>query len=462
MTEPATLGGGRYTVRGVLGEGAQGKTYDAVDANGRSVAIKRFDVRGAKGWKDVELAEREARVLSTIDHPLVPRYIEHFEDDGALFLVMEKVEGETLETIRKREGALSEDEVRRFLADADRALTYLHGRASPIVHRDIKPRNVIRRPNGSYVIVDFGAVAELIQRRGGGSTVVGTMGFMAPEQFQGRALPSTDIYAVGATALSLLAGADPDTLPHQGLKVDVRGALGDRVSPTMIASLEHMLEPDPDRRAQSLGNALDNVRKSTSIPAGDPVAGRADTMVARGKPDGIRSYPPGPSPFAPPSSQHPQPHPAAVYRPPGPGDEMVKSIRRLLWVLWGLGWVLVPVTLGELGMKRGIPPIMFGSLALIIILTWHKGAALRALLNAIGIQAGGASQQTAPPGYTSQAPPPHAHRSAPPPAHRARIDVGPQAQVRVHTTEIQGDELGQTERTSARTEVAAPQRARRL
>ncbi len=89
MESGRTLGNGRYVVRGILGEGAQGTTFDATDAGGRSVAIKRFDVRGAKGWKDVELAEREARALATIDHPLVPRYIEHFEDDGALYLVME-------------------------------------------------------------------------------------------------------------------------------------------------------------------------------------------------------------------------------------------------------------------------------------------------------------------------------------------------------------------------------------
>jgi serine/threonine protein kinase len=436
MSEPTTLGAGRYTVRGVLGEGAQGKTYDAVDANGRSVAIKRFDVRGAKGWKDVELAEREARVLSTIDHPLVPRYVEHFEDDGALFLVMEKVEGETLESIRKREGALSEDEVRRFLADADRALTYLHGRASPIVHRDIKPRNVIRRPNGSYVIVDFGAVAELIMKRGGGSTVVGTMGFMAPEQFQGRALPATDVYAVGATALAMLAGADPDTLPHQGLRVDVRSAVGNRVSPTMLTSLEQMLEPDPDRRAQSLGSALDNVRKSASW---GPVAGSQPPPSAH-----IPSNPP---------ARMPQPHPAAIYRPTPPDEATYKSIRKLLWTLWGLGWIIVPVTLGELGMKRAIPGVMFGSMALIILLTWHKGAILRALLERLGIQLGGLS---------NQAPPAQMHPSVPPQsAPRARIDVGP-GQVRVHTTEIQADELGQTERTSTRTEVAPHQRARRL
>jgi hypothetical protein len=259
------------------------------------------------------------------------------------------------------------------------------------------------------------------------------MGFMAPEQFQGRALPATDVYAVGATALALLAGADPDTLPHQGLRVDVRGALGQRVSPTMIASLEQMMEPDPDRRAQSLGQALDDVRKSTSQ-----------------RPPPIVSSLPPPMPPMPPV---PQPHPAAIYRPAPPGEDTIRSIRRLLWTLWGLGWVLVPVTFSEIGLKRGIPGVMFGSLALILVLTWHKGAAIRAILEMLGVKA---AQRVAP-----------QHPSVPPagvagPPVRARIDVGPAAQVRVHTTEMQADELGQTERTSTRTEVAAPQRARRL
>lgn len=91
MQPGARLGDGRYVIRGVLGEGAQGTTYDAVDEReGRPVAIKRFDVRGAKSWKDVELAEREARVLATIDHPLVPKYYEHFEESESLYLVMDE------------------------------------------------------------------------------------------------------------------------------------------------------------------------------------------------------------------------------------------------------------------------------------------------------------------------------------------------------------------------------------
>jgi serine/threonine protein kinase len=272
MDSNTRLGNGRYEVRGVLGEGAQGLTYDAVETkSGRAVAIKRFDVRGAKSWKDVELAEREARVLASIDHPLVPRYVEHFEDEGSLYLVMEKIDGETLETLRQK-GPMPEDEVRRFLACADRALTYLHGRASPVVHRDLKPRNVVRRSDGSYVLVDFGAVSELLARRAG-STVIGTIGYMAPEQLQGRAMPSTDVYAVGATALAALTGIEPDALPHRGLKVDVRTALEGRASLDMIASLEQMLEPDPDRRPSSLAAILDHsATRGSQRPAGAPAS----------------------------------------------------------------------------------------------------------------------------------------------------------------------------------------------
>ena len=354
------LGNGRYLVRGVLGDGAQGTTYDAEDTtNGRRVAIKRFDVRGAHTWKEVELAEREARVLATLDHPLVPRYLEHFEENGSLYLVMEKVEGETLEAIRRREGPLPEDEVRRFLACADRALTYLHGRASPVVHRDIKPRNVVRRPDGTYVLVDFGTVSELMLRRGGASTIAGTMGYMAPEQLQGRALPATDVYAVGATALAALTGAEPETLPHKGLGVDVRTALGDRVSPSMRAALEQMLEPDPDKRAASLGPLLDGVRGSGPSPSFRPAAAA-----------------PAGAPVAPSPVQAP-------IVDMGNEDAVVKSVRKLLFTLWGLSWILVPVIAKSFGRPHLIPTIMFGSLAAILVVTWHKGALIRAVLRSL-------------------------------------------------------------------------------
>jgi serine/threonine protein kinase len=248
---------GRFVALGPLGEGSQGKTLDGMDKReGRPVAIKRFDVRGAKGWKDVELAEREARVLSSLSHPKLPAYVDHFEQEGALYLVMEKIEGESLAAIRKRGAILGEEDVFRFLTDAAEVLRYLHSRAPAVIHRDLKPGNVIRRPDGSFAFVDFGAVRDKLKPEGG-STVVGTFGYMAPEQFQGRALPASDVYAIGATAITMLTGEDPENLPHKGLAIDVRAALRGRASERTINVLEQMLDPDPDRRASSLSKLLE-------------------------------------------------------------------------------------------------------------------------------------------------------------------------------------------------------------
>src|SRR5271166_4568680 len=239
-----TLRSGRYVIVGILGEGSQGRTFDGVDKQvGQAVAIKRFNVRGARAWKDVDLAERETRVLQSLAHPNLPRYVDHFEEDGALYLVTRKIDGQNLAALRRQGARFGEAEALRLLDDAARALTYLHGRSPPVVHRDIKPANVVRRPDGSYALVDFGAVRDSL-RPEGGSTVVGTFGYMAPEQFQGRALPASDVYGVGATVLSLLAGAEPEALPHRGLAIDVRAALGGRVSERLTRILERMLEPD--------------------------------------------------------------------------------------------------------------------------------------------------------------------------------------------------------------------------
>lgn len=249
---PESFRNGRYVATGVLGQGSQGETLDAVDKlRGCPVALKRFRIKGARSWKDVELAEREARVLSSIEHPNLPRYVEHFEEDGCLFLVTERIEGESLSALRAAQASFSEADVVRLLDDARRVLRYLHHRAPPVIHRDIKPGNVILRPDGSYAFVDFGAVRDSLKPEGG-STVVGTFGFMAPEQFQGRALPASDVYAVAATALTLLTGRDPEDLPHVGLGIDVRQALGPSANPQLVAVLSAMLEPDPDRRVSQV------------------------------------------------------------------------------------------------------------------------------------------------------------------------------------------------------------------
>ncbi len=259
---PSSFRNDRYAVIRLLGEGSQAATFEAVDKKeGKPVAVKRFRVRGAKSWKEVELAEREARVLASLSHPGLPKYIEHFEENGELFLVTEKIEGESLLSLQKRGVSFSEDDILRFLRETGEMLDYLHGRSPPVVHRDIKPSNVMRRPDGSFALIDFGAVRDKMKPEGG-STVVGTFGFMAPEQFQGRAMPASDVYAVGATALAMMTGRQPEDLPHKGLALDVATALGKTVHPTLILALTSMLEPDPDKRAAQIGPLLGDLRNA--------------------------------------------------------------------------------------------------------------------------------------------------------------------------------------------------------
>lgn len=247
---------GRFTVLGTLGSGAQGETLLAEDStSGNRVALKRFFVRGASSWKDVELAEREALVQQQLAHPNLPRYVTHFEHAGALCLVTECIEGESLQQVLRRGHTLDQERVRRFLADAASALSYLHGLVPPLIHRDIKPANVLCRTDGSFAIVDFGSVQHRL-RESGGSTVAGTFGFMAPEQLQGRAGPESDVYAAAATAVTALTGQQPEDLPHRGLGLDLARAL-----PTcdvrLRRALEAMLEPNPELRPKSIQSALE-------------------------------------------------------------------------------------------------------------------------------------------------------------------------------------------------------------
>jgi serine/threonine protein kinase len=330
-----TLRDGRYTIVRVLGEGSQGATFEATDArDGKCVAVKRFAVRNAKGWKEVELAEREARVLASLSHPKLPGYVEHFEEGGALYLVMERIAGVSLPEYRKRGAVFREEDAVRLLEEASGVLAYLHSRTPPIIHRDLKPGNVIRRPDGSFAFVDFGAVKDRL-RQEGGSTIVGTFGYMAPEQFQGRALPQSDVYSIGATVLWMLTGEEPEKLPHRGLKIDVAAALGKRVSPTLVTILNRMLEPDPEARPASIAPFLAGFEVRGEVVRERPVPKLMPSEVA-----------------APPA-----PDVATTSDAEGPvGLPLFKILRRflpILWVMSGLAWWWLPWTIA-MGFSVGL------------------------------------------------------------------------------------------------------------
>jgi hypothetical protein len=254
--------GGRYQIDGFGGAGSQGTTFTGVDRKtGARDAVKLFDLGKAKDWKAQELFDREVQTLQRLSHPGVPKFLEVLTDDetGARALVMTFIAGESLGDILAREQSIPEKRLWALLVDAAHVMAHVHGEG--VVHRDLKPDNLILKPDGTVAVVDFGGVG--VVRAKAGSTVVGTFGFMAPEQLYGAQTAATDLYALGATVLTLATGKTPEDHPRDGLAVDVDAA-APFLSDALRGLLAKLLAPDPKDRpkdAAALLTELKNIAK---------------------------------------------------------------------------------------------------------------------------------------------------------------------------------------------------------
>lgn len=283
MAFDGPLIGGRYRLGPRLGKGAQGEIHIARDdkargAEEREVVVKRLTPRGT--WKSFELFEREAKVLSQLRHPGVPRHLATIEEPPGTFnLVMQRAPGDNLRDLVARR-RLSQLELRDVLIRCLEVLDYLHTRSPAVVHRDLKPSNIMRAPDGKIALVDFGGVLDASRERGG-STIVGTFGYMAPEQLHGQATPATDIYALGATIVALAGGIEPEDVPRKGLRMDLDRHLP-ALDPGFRAALTAMTDPDPDKRPQRARDVVALLARSKAprpAPDGRPPVPRA--LVAR-------------------------------------------------------------------------------------------------------------------------------------------------------------------------------------
>jgi len=250
-----------------LGHGGQARTYLARDERhpDRIVVIKKLVLSAEDGWKRFDLFEREVRTLKELSHPGIPKLLETFEDPaGTFYLVMERAPGATLRAIAKKV-RFTDDELRDVLVRLLDILEYLHARKPTVIHRDIKPANIVRALDGKISLVDFGGVAAAL-RDEGGSTVVGTFGYMAPEQLHGAATPATDLYGLGATIVALAGGVEPERVPRKGLRMDLRRHLSG-ADPDLRELLEKLTDPDPDERPASAAEARAMVRARKPKPA---------------------------------------------------------------------------------------------------------------------------------------------------------------------------------------------------
>lgn len=265
---------GRYRVVREVGRGGHGSVFLCEDLR---LPESRWAVKELTLQSDrVAEFEHEARILSQVDHPRIPVVVDSFTQDGRFYLVREFLQGPTLHQWVEERGPLGEAQALQWGIELAEVLAYLHGRPTPLFHRDLKPQNVVILPDGVH-LMDFGLAAEVHARGGEGAT--GSVSFTAPEQFASDVPPAAtvDIYGLGALLYYMLAGVPPS--PTGGEHRLRPGRPG--LDPDTEDLILECMAPDPARRPAEISAVLNALQMrlarlppppSWQVPAGDPAA----------------------------------------------------------------------------------------------------------------------------------------------------------------------------------------------
>lgn len=251
---------GRYQVMSCLQQREATTTYRALDLHSQqTVIIKCLNLQELQDWQAYQHYEQEVEVLAKLQHPRIPELLSHFElvTDGQrqAVLVLQEINGQTLRERLQAGWKVNEATARDLAEQALAILNHLQNQQPPLVHRDIKPDNLLLDTDNQLYLLDFGAARNSLNPS---ETVAGTFGYMAPEQALGQqAQPVSDLYALGMTLLELLTRQPPQQLPRKDLHIDFQGLLN--VSPTFQHWLEQMLEPDIKRRLFNAQEALNRL-----------------------------------------------------------------------------------------------------------------------------------------------------------------------------------------------------------
>jgi formylglycine-generating enzyme required for sulfatase activity len=207
---------GKYRIVKGLGQGGFGKTYLAEDEDRCKTicVVKQFapspDIASNPMVleKAIKLFNQEAeRLLHLEDHPQIPTLFAYFEEDSYLYLVQQFIKGQTLSEELEQQGIFNESQIRELLNDLLPVLQFIHNRQ--VIHRDIKPDNIMRRHNdGKLILIDFGA-AKQVSNTSKPGTIIGTPGYAPVEQMKGNAFPESDLYSLAVTCIRLMTGIFP-------------------------------------------------------------------------------------------------------------------------------------------------------------------------------------------------------------------------------------------------------------
>jgi serine/threonine protein kinase len=301
MIIPGVQLSGRYRLDERIAGGGMGDVWRGTDeVLGRTVAVKILLPALLDEPGFAERFRGEARTMANINHPGVVDVYDYGTDDGTAYLVMEHVEGDALATTLGRVGRLTPARTMALVAQAADALHAAHEKG--IVHRDVKPGNLLVRPNGTLVLTDFGiARSALVGQLTAAGSVLGTASYISPEQAAGGvATPASDVYALGVVAYQCLAGRRPfegDTPLEIAMKHvrDAPAPLPADTPPAVRAIVERAMAKDPPARWASAAQ-LAAVARQAATSLGTLAAPAPATAASRSAPAPAgRSAPPGPS-----------------------------------------------------------------------------------------------------------------------------------------------------------------------
>lgn len=256
--EPGIVVGKRYQLLTKIGTGGMSTVYLALD----TVLNKQWAAKEIKDVSDPEQRElivqsivTEANMIKSFDHPAIPRIVDLVDESGTLYVIMDYVEGRSLSAVLATDGPQPEDEVVNWGLQLCDALEYLHRRTPPVIYRDMKPSNVMLKPNGLVQIIDFGIAREYRDDGGtvtaamGDTVQLGTRGYAPPEQYGGGGQTDarTDVYALGATMYTMLTGKNPAEPPYQILPLRQVDA---SLSPALERVIAKATQSDPADRYQ--------------------------------------------------------------------------------------------------------------------------------------------------------------------------------------------------------------------
>ena len=257
MLEIGSLIDGKYKILRVVGKGGMSVVYQAVNEKANKIwAIKEVRKDGVQNFEVVKqnlIVETE--LLKRFNHPNLPSIIDVIDSEDSFLIVMDYIEGNSLNKALETSGAQSQEDVIEWSKQLCDVLGYLHSRKPPVIYRDMKPANVMLKPDGNVSLIDFGTAREFKSSSVEDTTCLGTQGYAAPEQYGGHGQTDarTDIYCLGATMYHLVTGHNPSTPPYEMYPIR-------QWNPALSSGLEEIIikctQRNPNDRYQSCAELL--------------------------------------------------------------------------------------------------------------------------------------------------------------------------------------------------------------